>query len=63
MTDVGEIITTIAIFGLTQLGLLLFLLGAIRATLQDHGRRIENVECETKKHADEIGILKGEMRA
>jgi hypothetical protein len=63
MTDVGEIITTVAIFGLTQLGLLLFVLGAIRATLQDLGRRIENVECETKKHADEIGILKGEMRA
>ena len=63
MNDVAEIITTIAIFGAGQIGLSLLFLGQMWSTQKDHGRRLDVVEAETKKHADEIGILKGEIRA
>jgi hypothetical protein len=61
--EVGEIIATISIFGAAQIGLLLVVLGQMSSTQKEHGRRLDIAEGEIKKHADEIGVLKGEIRA
>jgi hypothetical protein len=60
---VWEVISTVAVFGAAQIGLLLVVLGRMWSTQQEHGRRLEIVEAVQRQLATDVATLKGEVGA
>lgn len=65
-----EVIATVAIFGAGQIGLLIYLLGGMRATQTAHGERLDRHRARIEKLEDgqlkivrDVAELQGEARS
>lgn len=59
----AEVIAEVALFGAAQIGLLLFGLGRMWSTQNEHGRRLGEIEKVQQELVTDVAQLKVEVRA